>query len=323
VPHAPSKNGEALPQLLLVEDSQTTTALLSRYLSGSYRLLHAHDGEEAWEMLLAHPDIELVITDIQMPRLNGHQLLVRIRKSDEARFMNLPVIVMTTTDDNVDRNLAFLNGANDFISKPVDETELQARVNVHQKLARTIRELEASKKALIEQATTDPLTRLKNRRAFFENGAKYLSLARRYRTDLSVILLDIDHFKKINDTYGHLAGDDVLTAVAQTLLSLTRAEDTVARIGGEEFAILLPDTNRLGTAVLAERIRAHIEAEKIVVGDRLVLLTVSIGIASHGTDATDSVDQLLNVADRRLYLAKNNGRNRICVNDEGKSSFAS
>ncbi|MBI3546213.1 MAG: diguanylate cyclase [Gammaproteobacteria bacterium] len=318
----PTPPTDALPLLLLVEDSQTTTVLLSKYLSGSYRLLHATDGVRAWSMLQENPNIELVITDIHMPHMTGHQLLVKIRKSDEERYQNLPVIVMTTAEDNVDRNLAFLNGANDFITKPIDEMEMQARVKVHHRLARTIRELEISRKALAEQATTDPLTKLKNRRAFFENGAKALAQARRYISDLSVILLDIDFFKKINDSYGHQTGDEVLILVSHILSSMARTEDTVARIGGEEFALLLPDTNRLGTAVLAERIRVAIEREKFIVGDKVVPVTVSIGIASFGVDPADSIDHLLSVADTRLYLAKNGGRNRICVNDDGKATFA-
>ena len=317
-----AKNTDELPLLLLVEDSPTTTALLSKYFGGNYRLLHASDGVEAWEMLTKNPEIALVITDINMPNMTGHQLLVKIRKNDDGLYKNLPVIVMTTFEDNVDRNLAFLNGANDFITKPIDEMELLARVNVHYRLARTIRELEASQMALAELATTDPLTRLRNRRAFFENGAKALAMARRYVSDLSVILLDIDHFKKINDTHGHQAGDEALVVVAHILTGLTRGVDTVARIGGEEFAILLPDTNRLGTAVLAERIRASIEREQFIVSDKIVPITVSIGIATFGVDRGEGIDQLLGVADSRLYMAKNNGRNRICVNDEGKTTFA-
>jgi two-component system, cell cycle response regulator len=319
-----SANGvKTLPYILLVEDSQTTTVLLSKYLGAHYRLLHAKDGEEAWQLLRRNPDIELVITDIHMPRLTGHQLLVKIRKNADARMQHMPVIVMTTTDDTTDRNLAFLNGANDFITKPIDEMELQARVNVHHKLTSTIRELEASRRMLAEQATTDPLTKLKNRRAFFEDGTKHMAMVKRYSTDLSVILSDIDHFKKINDSYGHQTGDEALIAVARILSRMTRAEDTVARIGGEEFAILLPDTKRLGTAVLAERIRVAVENEKQIVGDKILSLTISIGIASYREERVDSIDELLNVADRRLYLAKHNGRNRICVNDVGKSSFAS
>ncbi|MEK7697560.1 MAG: diguanylate cyclase, partial [Pseudomonadota bacterium] len=289
----------------------------------SYRILHAKDGAEAWELLQHSAAIELILTDIQMPHLTGHQLLVKIRKSDDVRLRNLPVIVMTTADDNVDRNLAFLNGANDFITKPIDELELQARVNMHYKRARTIRELEESRHRLAEQAMTDPLTKLRNRRAFFENGAKNLARARRHNGDLSVMLLDIDFFKKINDTHGHQSGDEALVAVAAILNALARTEDTVARMGGEEFAMLLPDTNLLGTAVLAERVRVAIEKERFILGGKTVRITVSIGIAARSVDPVDSVDQLLGIADKRLYLAKQSGRNRICVNDEGKSSFVS
>jgi diguanylate cyclase (GGDEF)-like protein len=311
-----------LPQLLLVEDSLTTATLLSRYLANQYRITHAHDGQEAWDILEANTNIELVITDIQMPRMSGHQLLVKIRKSDLPRIRSLPVVVMTTTDDNVDRNLAFLNGASDFVTKPIDELEIQARVRVHYSLSRTIRELEESRRSLAEQASTDPLTQLKNRRAFFEAGQKTMSHARRTGGDVAVLLADIDYFKKVNDRYGHQAGDEALTLVGGIFSSLTRAEDTAARVGGEEFAILLPDTNRLGAAVFAERIRSTVEKEKFLVADKIVPITLSIGMATRGADRADTVDELINVADRRLYLAKQNGRNRICVNDEGKTSFA-
>lgn len=315
--------GSRPPQILLVEDSQTTTALLSKYLSTGYQLLHASDGEEAWEMLQKNPAIELVITDIVMPRLTGHQLLVKIRTHPDGTYNNLPVIVMTTADDNVDRNLAFSNGANDFITKPIDETELRARVHIHYKLARTIRELEESRQALAEQATTDPLTKLKNRRAFFENGAQNWAMSKRNKTDLSIIVADLDHFKNVNDSFGHHTGDEALIHVAKILARMTRIEDTVARIGGEEFAVLLPDTNRLGSAVLAERIRIAVATERLVVDDKLVSLTISMGLASYAIDNAESLEHILSIADRRLYLAKEKGRNRICVNDDGKSSFAS
>jgi two-component system, cell cycle response regulator len=319
----PTKDRSNLPSILLVEDSATTAVMLSKYLAGTYHLVHAKDGLDAWDILQTNTDVQLVITDINMPRLTGHQLLVRIRKSDDPRFKNLPVIVMTTTDDNTDRNLAFLNGANDFITKPIDEMELLARVNVHYKLANTIRELEISRRALAEQATTDPLTKLKNRRAFFENGSRQMSMARRYGTDLSILILDLDYFKRINDSFGHQAGDEALVIVAQILLQMTRAEDTVARIGGEEFAVLLPDTNRLGAAVLAERIRHAVQREQFTVDGQPVQLTLSIGVASYLMERVETLDQLLNVADQRMYLAKKLGRNRICVSNDGKANFVS
>lgn len=309
------------PSILLVEDSATTSVMLSKYLTGGYNLLQAKDGAEAWEMLTSGTEIELVITDINMPRLTGHQLLVKIRKSPDPRISALPVIVMTTASD-ADRNLAFLNGANDFITKPIDELELQARVKVHHKLAQTIRELEASRRALAEQVTTDPLTLLKNRRAFFDSGAQHLAVAQRHGTDLSVIVADLDHFKSINDNYGHQAGDEALVAVAHILRALTRAGDTAARLGGEEFALLLPDTNPLGAAVLAERVRVAVERERFVVAGQPVQLTLSIGVASRTAEGSTTIDQLLYVADQRMYLAKKLGRNRICVNNDGKASFA-
>ncbi|HLE94278.1 MAG TPA: diguanylate cyclase [Sulfuricaulis sp.] len=313
---------EPLPQLLLVEDSHTTHALLTKYLGRNYQLIQANDGVEAWKLLNSDREFDLVITDVHMPNMSGHQLLVKIRKSDDIRHKNLPVIVMTSAEDNVDRNLAFLNGANDFLIKPLDEMELQARIKVHYRLSRTIRELEASKRALAAQVTTDSLTKLKNRRAFFENGGTALELAQLKKSELSVILLDIDYFKKINDTFGHQAGDEALTLVGSILTQMTRPEDTVSRIGGEEFAILLPGVNRLGAAVMAERIRSTIEGEKFVSENKIVPITVSIGIASYAVDYSDSIDHLLGAADKRLYLAKKSGRNRICVNDEGRSSFA-
>lgn len=313
---------EPLPQLLLVEDSHTTHALLMKYLGHNYQLIQANDGVEAWNLLNSDREFDLVITDVHMPNMSGHQLLVKIRKSEDTRHKNLPVIVMTSAEDNVDRNLAFLNGANDFLIKPIDEMELQARIKVHYRLARTIRELEASKKTLATQVATDSLTKLKNRRAFFEVGATALAMAQDNRSELSVILLDVDYFKKINDTFGHQAGDEALILVAGILMEMTRPEDTVSRIGGEEFVILLPGTNRLSAAVMAERIRLTIEMEKFIAENKVVPITVSIGIASYGVDYSDSIDHLLSVADKRLYLAKKSGRNRICVNDDGRSSFA-
>jgi diguanylate cyclase (GGDEF)-like protein len=174
---------------------------------------------------------------------------------------------------------------------------------------------------LAELANTDPLTKLNNRRSFQEHGAHHLAMAKRYKTDLSLLILDIDYFKTINDRHGHQAGDEVLTQVANVLADQARETDIVARIGGEEFAILLPATNRLGAAVLAERIRTTIEQREFAADGKALAVTVSVGMASLGVDPADGVDELLAIADKRLYLAKHNGRNRICVNDQGKSNF--
>jgi len=308
--------------ILLVEDSETTATMLSKFLGDKYSLVKAKNGAEAWEIINSAHNIGLVLTDINMPKMTGHQLLVEIRRSKNPAINQLPVIVMTDADDNTDRNLAFTNGASDFINKPVDEIELTARVNVHYTLSSTIRELEASREALQQQATTDPLTKLENRRAFFEQAEELHALHKRYGSAYSVLMLDIDYFKTINDNHGHDGGDKVLIEIAKVLKDLTRGVDTVARIGGEEFAILLPDTNRLGTAVMAERVRSAIEQHRLNVDGTDLSITVSIGIASQDAEHADSVRDLMRIADKRLYLAKEMGRNRIAVNDEGKSSYA-
>jgi len=307
--------------ILLVEDSATTAAMISKFLSESYVLVQTKDGADAWEVLQNNHEIGLVITDLNMPNMTGHQLLVEIRRSDNPRINSLPVIVMTATDDKVDRNLSFLNGANDFVTKPIDEMELVARVNVHYRLANTIRKLEESQKALAVQATTDPLTGLRNRRSFFEKAEELASLHRRYKNDLSILMIDIDHFKKINDSLGHDGGDVVLMRFAEILRSMTREVDIVGRIGGEEFAILLPDTKRLGAAVLAERTRAAIQRTPIGYQGQDLSITASIGIASIASEDVNSISEFIRVADNRLYLAKKAGRNRICVDDEGNTSF--
>ena len=321
------QSGTPRPCVLIVEDSKTAKAMLQKELAEQYILLHAMDGAEAWDLLQENPQIDLVITDINMPRMSGQQLLVKIRTSDAPDIRNLPVIVMTGTDGNADKNLAFLNGANDFVNKPVDGLEIQARVNVHYKLANTIRELEKSKNALAHQATTDPLTGLKNRRSFHELGEQILQAAGG-GMDFSIIHLDIDHFKQVNDVYGHAAGDEVLMAVSKQLNHVVRAPepsgrggDILARIGGEEFAILLPNTNRLGAAVMAERIRAALEKLPIWIGETRLTVTASLGTANYRGEKVETIRELLNIADRRMYLAKKLGRNRICVNDEGKTNF--
>ncbi len=321
LPTAEVNTTKALPLILLVEDSMTSMELISRDLREHYSLLHAHDGEEAWQLLLRASNVDLVVTDVQMPRVSGQELLTRIRQSDNPKIRSLPVIVMTTANDNAEKHLAFLNGANDFLNKPVDPLELQARIRVHHRLTHTIRELEESKKALAELATTDALTQLKNRRLFYAQAEQNLADCRRNERDMSVLVLDIDHFKKVNDTYGHHTGDEVLIRVAKLLSRMVRAVDTVARFGGEEFAVLMPETNKLGAAVLGERIRSVIEKEHIVVDGQTIAVTASLGIATLAAEQVESIDQLLSIADRRLYLAKNGGRNRICISDDGRSRF--
>lgn len=307
------------PLVLIVDDSPTIRISLKRAVEDEFHSLEAEDGEAAWQRLLAEPAIELLITDLSMPNLDGFGLIRRLRENPAARMQNLPVIVVTGAGDTAARERAFHAGANDFLTKDSDRIELLARLRAHLKLARTIRQLEASQRELRAQANTDPLTGLANRRFFDEIAGKELSLMRRQQDYFCVLMIDIDHFKAVNDNYGHLAGDEILKRVAATLAGNLREEDTVARIGGEEFVVCSPATNRLASIVLAERLRKAVESLLIEFDGQWIPVTISLGIALRPLDG-DDLPTLLEVADERLYRAKQGGRNRFCVADKVSAS---
>jgi two-component system, cell cycle response regulator len=279
----------------------------------------ASNGEDAWALLQEKEEIELVITDLDMPRLNGYELLERIRSSEISRIASMPVIVVTGAEDTKAKTRAFQLGANDFISKNADKIEIRARVRAHHKLALLIHELEDSRKILNAQANTDALTKLTNRRAFFVRASEALELMRRHEQPFSVLMIDVDHFKAINDTYGHQCGDYVLLEIAQILTKNIRTNDILARIGGEEFAIAAPYSNRLSAVVLAERLRKAAEGAEFIYKDTRIPVTVSIGVVAQDKNLPVDIDQLLARADARLYVAKRRGRNRICATDSGES----
>lgn len=303
------------PPILIVDDSATIRMTLSRAVKDEFQPMEAVNGEQAWAMLSGDDRIELVITDLSMPELDGFGLIKRIRESIVSRINNIPVIVVTGADDTDAREKAFKAGANDFLTKNSDRVELLARLRAHQKLAATIRALEESQRVLREQANTDPLTGLANRRFFTHIANKELALMRRQKEHFAVLMMDIDHFKSINDTYGHQAGDYVLTQVANTLYDCVREEDMLARIGGEEFIVSSPYLNRLAAIVLAERLRKAIEGKVITFEGNQIPVTMSLGIAVRPQDG-DELDALIACADERLYIAKQSGRNRFCASDK-------
>jgi diguanylate cyclase (GGDEF)-like protein len=303
------------PFVLIVDDSPTIRMSLTRFIQDEFEPVEAANGEEAWEHILGDERIEVVLTDLSMPGLDGYGLVSRLRDSVVSRIQNLPVIVVTAADDTDAREKAFKAGANDFVAKTSDRIELLARLRAHQKLANTIRQLEVSQRELREQANTDTLTGLANRRFFEQIANKELSLMRRQKEYFAVLMMDIDHFKTVNDTYGHAAGDYVLVQVSRCLSQTIREEDMVARIGGEEFVVGSPYTNRLAAIVLAERLRKAVESLVIEFEDNQIPVTISIGIALL-PQAGENLEDILAAADERLYVAKQNGRNRFCAADK-------
>ena len=306
---------KTLPHILIVDDSPTIRVSLTRFVRDEFVPLEASDGEEAWEQIQNDARIEVVITDLSMPKLDGFGLVERMRSSDVERIQNLPVIMVTAADDTDARERAIQAGANDFLAKNSDQVEFLARLHAQRKLAKTIRQLEASQRELREQSNDDVLTGLPNQSFFHQIASKEISLMRRQKEYFALLKVDVDHLKKINVSHGRSAGDYVLKEVADMLAETIREEDMVARIGGEEFAVGSPYTNRLAAIVLAERLRKAIEALSLEHEGDPIDVTVSIGIALAPQDG-ENFDEVMAEADTRLDLAKEGGRNRFCAADK-------
>jgi two-component system cell cycle response regulator len=300
-------------RVLVTDDSRVIRKAISRILSGEFDLVEAEDGESAWHHLLRDDSIQVLVSDIEMPKLDGYSLICRVRAADPERIRNVPIIVITGADDELTRERAFACGATDFIIKPIDGVQLLARTRAHAKLDQTTRKLEETSTALEEQTAVDPLTQLNSRRYFLQRGMQDLAYARRHNSELSVIRVDIDNFRPIYKKYGDQVSDQILVWLAKILLATSRTEDTVARIGGGQFAILAPATGRMDAAVLCERLRTAVAAEPFKSGDVSVAITVSLGLATLERDPGDTVEELLALAEQRLTLAKAAGGNRLGV----------
>lgn len=291
-------------KVLVVDDHAATATLLKRALETmGYEAITAENGEEAWS-LLGEGHVPLVISDWIMPGVDGLELCRRIRARVKPRYTY--VVLVTSKGGDEDRLIGLDAGADDFLAKPVDIRELAARLKIARRILAMQEELERKNAALVELATTDSLTGLRNRRWFGEALESHVALSVRQGTPLSLVMLDVDDFKAFNDAFGHPTGDGVLWTVAQVLRQNTRAYDVVSRYGGEEFAVLLPATEAELALVLAERLRAAIEATAWP----LRPVTASLGVSSL-TGARPGSSDLVGEADQALYLSKRLGRNRV------------
>lgn len=299
--------------VLIVDDSRVMRKAMQKILKDEAHIIEAQDGEQGWELLQQHPQTQVLITDIEMPKLDGYSLICRIRAFDEERIRHTPIIAITGADDEETKARAYACGATDFIIKPLDAMQLQARVQAHAKLDSTTRQLAATTATLEADATTDPLTQLHSRRYFLQRGEQDLAHARRHNTHLSLIRIDIDNFKRCYSDHGDQIADQLLIWVANIMLASARKEDTVARIGGAEFAILAPSTGKTEASVLCERIRAQVESQVFQHDPIELTVTVSIGLVTHGADRGDKLEQLLELTEERLRDAKAQGGNIVSV----------
>lgn len=298
--------------VLLIDDSRVMRKAISRILKDDFTLLEAEDGEQGWEMLNANDQVQLVISDIEMPRLDGYELLQRIR-SASTDLREIPVIVITGADDEATRRTALERGATDFVTKPVDATQLLPRAKAQVRSRMTARTLVETRKTLKEESTLDPLTRLCSRRYFLQRGTQDVAYARRRTQDLALFRVNIDKFKQIYREFGDEGSDQILVWLAALLQREARTEDTVARVGGAEFALLAPSTGPGAAQVLARRLLQAVESAKYTGGDPTdpLRITLSIGISNLSEDDSLAIEQLLELAEARVKQARLGGGNTI------------
>jgi|SRR5579864_861868 len=310
-------------KILIAEDDPVSSRLLEVFLrKWGYEIVAVSDGLAALALLEADGAPRLAILDWMMPGMEGVEVCRRVRHINGRAYVYLLLLTARGQKQNM---LDGLNaGADDYLSKPFNSEELHARLRAGERILAMQDELIAARDALHEQATHDALTGLMNRGASVQLLTRELARGQREHRAVGIVLADLDHFKKINDGYGHLAGDAALQEVALRMNKCVRSYDTVARYGGEEFLILVPSADENSTFRLAERMRRAMEAAPVRTSAGDIPITASFGVAS--CDGTGPIDftSLLRLADAALYRAKNLGGNCVelstCVREPNPST---
>jgi len=295
------QNNEEFEILIVDDDIENIQLAVTILKRKHYKLCYAQNGNEAIQIAL-EKNIDLILLDVNMPDIDGFTVCKTL-KSD-SKTEEIPIIFLTADTNKKSLLLGFRLGAIDYITKPFNHAELLARVNNHL-------ELKSYRDQLKELALRDGLTGLYNHRSIMERIEEEISSANRRFAPLTMIMLDIDHFKKVNDTYGHQFGDEVLVNITNSLRHSFRKEDIIGRYGGEEFIVILPNANIKQAMLIGEKVRSKVEG--LTWKEKKFLVTISLGITllQHGEKTSDFIKR----ADDHLYKAKNNGRNLV-VSDE-------
>lgn len=294
-------------RVIYIEDSRSVAHVVIHYLEKiNLNVTHFTNAESALESIL-NDDYDLVITDVMLDGPMSGISLVRMIRAHSSKISELPILAMTGHDDPQRRIELYHAGINDYVTKPPIEEELAARVNNLITSKRLLDQVREQQKSLFDMAMKDQLTTCHNRHSLAEIAPKYIHDAIKFKSALSMLILDLDHFKEINDKHGHTIGDQVLSNIGELLMGTSKRGDFVARIGGEEFAIMLPHYSSEAALERAEEIRSMIELRK----PASLMVTASIGVASLSEKHGEDFDMLYKDADHAVYQSKENGRNRV------------
>ncbi len=295
-------------RIMIVDDERINRKVLSNLLEDKHDVVLAKDGRQVLDRFEKDPEVDLILLDVMMPQMNGYDVLKKLKEIDYAK--DIPVIFITSLNSVDDEEMGLKLGAADYITKPFNPSIVKLRVENHLKFVH-------QRKLLETLAGRDGLTEINNRRSFDTVFEKEWKRMLRNKSPLSLIMIDVDCFKKFNDFYGHASGDEVLKSIACTLSKrLARSSDVVARYGGEEFVIILPHMKREDAISFAEKIRLSVESlfiphEK---SEANAYVTISLGGATFNT-SDQSTHDLLKAADKMLYRAKEIGRNTVVWRD--------
>jgi two-component system cell cycle response regulator len=297
-------------RVLVADDSPTIRAVLRASLTGwGFDVVEAVNGEQAWAQLQAADAPSLALIDWEMPGVEGVELCRRVRAREAEGAPYTYVLLLTARRARHDIVAGMEAGADDYVVKPFDQHELRVRLRAGRRIVELQAELYRLQEMFRAQSRTDPLTGCLNRRGITERLLAEISFAKRDRRPLGVAVLDMDHFKKVNDTYGHAVGDGVLQELVRRLSASTRASDSFGRMGGEEFLILWPGLSGESSRVAADRVRQMVERTPFQIDEVALRATVSLGVTT--TVGDDAQEVIIGRADEALYAAKAAGRNRV------------
>jgi len=297
-------------RVLIAEDDATSRRVLEVLLRKSgCEVEITHDGAEALARLRQPDAPDIAVLDWMMPEMDGVEVCRQVRAGEPTSPRYL--ILLTAKGKTEDVVEGLTSGADDYVTKPFDRKELLARIKVGERIVTLQKDIIAAREELRILATQDFLTATMNRRVILDHVGQELVRAQRKRSSLSLAMADIDHFKRINDTYGHLGGDEILREVSRRLSASLRPYDAVGRFGGEEFLVVMAECGEAEACSIGARLRTCVSEEPIVWGDHSIEVTISVGISTAADTCGLTVENLIHVADDALYRAKSAGRNRV------------
>ena len=308
----------ALPKVLIVDDSRIVRATLAKHLKDHFDLIERGDGEAGWEALVADADIQVVISDLSMPKLDGLGFLARIRASEEVRIKHIPVVIISGEEEESVKLNASSRGANDFVSKSTDKVELVTRVNAMVNMAKTLADLRSAKTVTETQATTDPVTGLGTGHLLDLQGRQMFAFAQRHQGQLGLLLLRFDQLAQATANLPAAVGERAVVLLAKLIAGKLRKEEVIAYLGDHEIAIVTATVDYNENVVLGGRLIKAIASAKINYKGEYIRTTLSVGSANTGMDFVASLDDLIALSRARLERAAGEGGGKLIYHDQAQ-----